>query len=233
MRLGWEAIHTRPGWERGPMPATIRINEVFTSIQGESSHAGLPFVFVRTMGCSLRCRWCDTKYAYEQGQERGLDEVISEVLGHGLGRVLLTGGEPLEQAASLEMLAALCDQGLDVLLETNGAEDIGPVDPRVRVVMDLKCPSSEMTERMRWANCDLLKPGDEVKFVIAGRADYEFAREVIARQALRDKCEVLLSVVYGALDPARAVAWMLEDRLPARFQLQLHKYIWDPETRGV
>lgn len=211
----------------------LRINEIFPSIQGESSFAGLPFVLVRTTGCNLRCSWCDTQYAYDQGQDRVLPEVVEEVLGHGIGHVLVTGGEPLDQAATQALLKQLCDQGLTVLLETNGSQDISAVDQRVRIIMDIKCPDSGMSGAVRWENCGLLKAKDEVKFVLASRRDYEFARRTMRDYDLAARCTVLLSSVFSLLEPRLVAKWMLQDRLPARLQLQLHKYIWGPDARGV
>lgn len=211
----------------------LLINEIFLSIQGESTFAGLPCVMVRLAGCPLRCVWCDTKYAYDQGEKMSLGQVRAKALSFGVDMVEVTGGEPLAQKNTPALLKELCDEGLTVLLETNGAEDIGPVDERVQVIMDIKCPSSQMTDRMRWQNLDILGPGDEVKFVIADRADYEFARDLIRERGLARRCALLLSTVFGQIDNKQVVQWMLADRLPARFQLQLHKYIWPPQTRGV
>ena len=213
---------------------TLQINEIFLSIQGESTFAGLPCVFVRTTGCPLRCSWCDTKYAYSEGKEMSLDAVMGQVKGYGVPLVEATGGEPLAQKGMLPLLTLLCDEGKTVLLETSGAVDIAPVDPRVHVIMDIKCPVSGMTDRMRWENIQHLESKDEVKFVLANREDYEFARQTIHEHDLAKRCgSVLLSTVFGQVNRKDIVAWMLEDRLPARFQLQMHKFIWDPDARGV
>lgn len=209
------------------------VNELFVSIQGESSRVGLPCVFVRLTGCPLRCRWCDTTYAYDEGRTMSLEEILMRVASFGVELVEVTGGEPLMQEQTPELLRQLCDSGHQVMLETSGALELAPVDLRVRVVMDIKCPGSGMAERMHWPNLELLKADDEVKFVLADRQDYEYARQVMERHDLARRCRVLLSVVHGALKPREVVQWMLADRLPARFQLQLHKYIWPPDQRGV
>lgn len=212
---------------------TLKINEIFLSIQGESTFAGWPCVFVRTTGCPLRCSWCDTKYAYEEGTDMTLDAVLEKVVDYGVQHVEVTGGEPLAQQATPELLTRLCDKGLTVLIETSGALDISVVDPRVHTIMDIKCPVSGMTPRMKLKNIEHLKPKDEVKFVLASREDYEFARRLITEHRLNKRCTVLLSTAFGQVDRKSVVEWMLEDRLPARFQLQMHKFIWDPNTRGV
>jgi 7-carboxy-7-deazaguanine synthase len=209
------------------------INEIFLSIQGESSFAGMACVMARVTGCPLRCKWCDTAYAYDQGAAMTLTAIRDKVLSYGVKLVEVTGGEPLAQKGTIPLLRLLCDQGLSVLLETSGAEDIGPVDARVRIIMDIKCPSSGMTGRMRWQNLDALKPTDEVKFVLADRGDYEFAKGLIAQQSLARRCQVLFSTVFGRIENKQVVEWLLADRLPVRFQLQMHKYIWPPSARGV
>ncbi len=213
----------------------IRVNEIYLSIQGESTWAGLPCVLVRLAGCPLRCRWCDTTHARDPQAGRGmtLEQVLEQVAALQCHLVEVTGGEPLAQAACPELLARLCQQGYTVLLETSGALDISAVDPRVHLVMDIKCPGSGMSERMLWSNLERLGPGDEVKFVLADHQDYLYARQVIRRHGLERRCRVLLSAVAERLDPRQVVEWMLADRLPARFQLQMHKYIWPPQTRGV
>ena len=213
----------------------IRVNEIYLSIQGESTWAGLACVLLRLAGCPLRCRWCDTAQARdpEAGREMSLTQVLEQVAGLDCSLVEVTGGEPLAQEGCPELLARLCDQGYTVLLETSGALDVSGVDPRVHLVMDIKCPGSGMSERMLWSNLERLGPGDEVKFVLADRQDYLYARQVIRRHGLERRCRVLLSAVAERLDPRQVVRWMLADRLPARFQLQMHKYIWPPQTRGV
>ena len=215
------------------MSGQLLVNEIFHSIQGESSHAGLPCSFVRLAGCPLRCRWCDTVYARDTGDYMARDWIVSQLDSLGAELVEVTGGEPLAQPAVHKLLTELCDTGRTVLLETSGAFDIGPVDPRVHVIMDLKCPSSGMSGRMDLGNIAKLKPIDEVKFVLACREDYDHAARMISRHELNRRCQVLLSVVQGELENRAAVEWMLADRLPARFQLQMHKYIWPPKARGV
>lgn len=211
----------------------LEVCEIFQSIQGEGVDAGLPCAFVRLAGCPLRCAWCDTAYAWQGGAAMSLPEVLARTLAFELELVELTGGEPLAQAETPALLGALCDAGRRVLVETSGALDIAVVDERAHLIMDVKCPGSGMSERMRWRNLDILPPGAQVKFVLADRADYEFARRVIDAHGLGHRARPLLSVVHGRLAPAKVVEWMLADRLPARFQLQLHKFIWPPETRGV
>ena len=215
------------------MSQQLLINEIFHSIQGESTYAGLPCSFVRLAGCPLRCRWCDTVYARDTGDYMGIDWIVSQVESLGSELVEVTGGEPLAQAGVHQLLSELCDTDRTVLLETSGAFDIGPVDPRVHVIMDLKCPSSGMSGRMELSNLEKLKPEDEVKFVLAGREDYDHAARMITRFDLHQRCKVLISAVHGKLEKRIAVEWMLADRLPARFQLQMHKYIWPPDARGV
>ena len=211
----------------------MRITEIFFSIQGESSYAGLPCVFVRFTGCPLRCGWCDTAYAFYEGTERSLESILNEVEHYDCRLVEITGGEPLAQAEAHGLITALADRGYTVLIETSGAIDLAPVDPRAILIMDLKCPGSGMEERNRWSNLSLLKPHDEVKFVIKDRADYDWAVEIIHRYGLSDRQRILLSPVFGELEPQILADWILSDRLRVRFQLQVHKLIWDPAMRGV
>jgi 7-carboxy-7-deazaguanine synthase len=211
----------------------LKVNEIFFSIQGESSMAGTPCVFVRLAFCNLRCRWCDSAHAFHEGDEMTLDEVMGKVAGYPCRVVEITGGEPLLQEAVLPLMARLCDAGYEVLLETSGSLDIGRVDPRVRRIVDIKCPSSGMAARNRWRNLELLTGQDEVKFVLADRADYAWARSVVEQHRLAEKCTVLMGPVFGELDNQRLAQWILADGLPVRYQLQLHKYVWDPAARGV
>jgi 7-carboxy-7-deazaguanine synthase len=213
----------------------VRVDEIFVSIQGESTHAGWPCAFARLAGCPLACRWCDTLHAREEdaGVELGPDEVLARLLAFGTRHVEVTGGEPLAQPETLALLRALCEAGRTVLLETSGALDIAGVDPRVHVILDVKCPSSGMTPRMRWENLALLGPRDEVKLVVADRDDYEFARRVLEEHDLAARCTALLSPAHGIIDPSTVAGWILEDRLPVRLQLQLHRHIWPGVTRGV
>lgn len=209
----------------------MKVNEIFYSVQGESTFAGLPTVFVRTTGCPLRCSWCDTSYAFYEGTEKSIDRVIEEIEKFGCRLVELTGGEPLTQNDSCRLMTSLLDRGFEVLLETSGAISIKEVDQRVKIIMDVKCPGSGMSGRMDWGNLSLLKPGDEIKFVIGGREDYEWSREIVINR--KPAQTLLFSPVFGQLNPRILVEWILEDRLPVRFQTQLHKIIWSPETRGV
>jgi 7-carboxy-7-deazaguanine synthase len=217
-----------------PREDSLLIHEIYASIQGESTFAGLPCTFVRTSTCNLRCRWCDTPQAFTGGERMSLTEVLDRALATGTPLVELTGGEPLLQPAAPKLLEALCDAGKTVLIETSGERDVSVCDPRVHRIMDLKAPGSGESERNRWANLAHLGPRDEVKIVLAHRADYEWARAVIAEHRLDERVgAVLLSCVFGELSPRDLAAWILEDRLPARLQLQAHKYIWDPSAQGV
>lgn len=210
------------------------VYRIYRSIQGESSYAGLPCTFVRLTGCNLRCRWCDTPEAFANGVPMSVEQVLSAVEQLATSLVEITGGEPLLQAAARPVMRSLCESGKTVLLETSGERDISGVDPRVRRIMDLKPPSSGESHRMRWQNVELLTPNDEVKFVLSDRGDYDWAREVIESRSLASRVhEVLLSCVYGQLDPRDLVQWVLADSLPVRVQLQLHKYIWGSEAKDV
>ncbi|MGD0673964.1 MAG: radical SAM protein [Polyangiaceae bacterium] len=213
---------------------TIVLHEIYASIQGESTFAGLPCTFIRTTGCNLRCVWCDTPQAFHGGTRMRREEVLARALTFGTPLVELTGGEPLLQPGVFPLMAELCDVGKTVLVETSGEADVSSVDPRVHKVMDLKCPGSGESHRNRWTNLEHLGPRDEVKFVLAGRADYEWMREVIRERALAARCGSLLaSTVFGALSPRQLVEWVLADGLPVRIQLQMHKYIWSPSAVGV
>lgn len=212
----------------------LTVNEIYRSIQGESTWAGLPCVFVRLTACDLRCTYCDTAYAFYEGTKRDLEDVLREVLAYDCPLVEITGGEPLLQKNVLPLMQRLCDAGRTVLIETSGAHDISRIDPRVHRIMDLKTPSSGECARNLWENIPHLTHRDEVKFVIGSRGDYEWTREVIREHNLSERVNaVLLSPVFGKIEPRDIVAWMLEDALPARFQLQMHKFIWEPKARGV
>ncbi|HMK43201.1 MAG TPA: radical SAM protein [Dissulfurispiraceae bacterium] len=211
----------------------LRVCEIFASMQGESTHAGRPCVFLRLSGCNLRCSYCDTSYAYQEGNDRSLDDIARTIASFGIPLVELTGGEPLLQAETPLLAQRLCDNGFEVLLETNGSFDISNLDPRIHVVMDIKTPSSGTAAHTHWMNIGFLKKDDEVKFVLEGRPDYEWARRVTLEQALASKCTVLYSPVFGRLLPSDLASWILEDRLPVRLNLQIHKYIWPPDMRGV
>ncbi len=204
----------------------LRVSEIFHSLQGETSRVGLPTVFVRLTGCPLRCTWCDTAYAFSGGEAMAQDEILRRVAAFGCRTVCVTGGEPLAQKACTELLTALCAAGYSVSLETSGALDIGDVDPRVSRIVDLKAPGSGESAKNRWENLDLLTPHDELKFVLASREDYDWAVSACRQRRLFERCPVLFAPVQGQLDPARLAQWLLDDRLPARFQLQLHKVLW-------
>lgn len=214
-------------------PGMLVVNEIFHSIQGESSHMGRPCVFVRLTYCNLRCVYCDTEYAFYEGREMTIAEIIEAVRGYGCKLVEVTGGEPLWQENVHELLKRLCDEGFEVLLETGGSLSIATVDPRVKRIVDFKCPSSKMMKKNLWENVTHLRPTDEVKFVIGNREDYEWAKEMIEKYRIWERCPVLMSVVFGEPKPAQLAEWILADRLDVRFQLQMHKFIWSPETRGV
>lgn len=210
------------------------IHEIYASIQGESSFAGLPCTFVRTSGCNLRCSWCDTPQAFHGGTKMSRAEVLAKALAFDTPLVELTGGEPLLQAGTLPLLRELCDAGKTVLIETSGERDISAIDPRVHRIVDLKAPGSGEAAKNRWENLAHLTQRDEVKFVLKDRADYAWARDVVQRENLAVRVhQVLVSPVHGALDPKDLVAWVLEDKLPVRVNLQLHKYIWGAEAQGV
>jgi 7-carboxy-7-deazaguanine synthase len=212
----------------------LTVNEIFHSIQGESTHAGRPCVFVRLTACDLRCSWCDTPYAFTEGRKMSVDEVVERVCGYNCDVVEITGGEPLLQKEVYPLMERLLGQGRTVMLETGGHLSAENVPDGVIRVIDVKCPGSGEAEKNHWANLDRLRPTDEVKFVIRDRIDYEYARAVVLTRTLVGRCTaVLFSPVHGVLDPKQLAAWVLEDRLAVRVQLQVHKYIWDAATRGV
>lgn len=211
----------------------LKVTEIFASVQGETSHSGYPFAFVRLTGCNLRCRYCDTTYAYDAGEEFPLDEVVSRVIAFGLTRACVTGGEPLLQEEASTLVAMLLDRGQEVLVETNGTLSLSGLDPRAVKIMDVKCPSSGEARKMLWDNFRHLTERDEVKFVISSEEDYRYAKEVTARYRRERKWDVLLSPAFGLLAPERLAGWMIGDGLDARFQLQLHKIVWGPDRRGV
>ncbi|MBZ0105339.1 MAG: 7-carboxy-7-deazaguanine synthase QueE [Sulfuricella denitrificans] len=209
----------------------LRINEIFYSLQGETSRAGLPTVFVRLTGCPLRCGYCDTSYAFDEGESMDVSSILDQVAAYAPRYVTVTGGEPLAQKECPALLSALCDAGYSVSLETSGALDISKVDPRVSRIVDVKTPGSGEVAKNRWANLALLTPHDELKFVICDVADYEWARQQVQDHQLSARCPVLFSPVAGSLEPAQLADWILRDRLDVRFQLQLHKLLWR-EDRG-
>ncbi len=212
----------------------LTISEIFHSIQGESTYAGAPCVFVRLAACDLRCSWCDTPYAFTGGRKIAVEDVVSTVAAFGCDLVEITGGEPLLQEDVYPLMTALVEGGMTVLLETGGHLAIDRVPAGVVRIVDVKCPASGESARNHWPNLDRLSPADQVKFVIQDRADYDFARHVIARHGLESRCAaVLLSPVHGVLAPADLAAWILADGLPVRLQLQVHKYIWGAHVRGV
>ena len=212
----------------------LTINEIFFSIQGESTFAGNPCVFVRLTACDLRCSWCDTPYAFHEGSKRTLDDVLQEVNGYDCPLVEVTGGEPLLQEAVYPLMESLVAIGKTVLLETGGHRSTARVPADVVTILDVKCPGSGESDRNCWENLSHVRPHDEVKVVVKDRADYEFARDVIAQRSLAGRVAAIhLSPVHGVLDPRTLSEWVLADRLPVRVQLQLHKYIWSPDTRGV
>ena len=211
----------------------LTVNEIFFSIQGESSYAGRPCVFVRLTYCNLRCSYCDTSYAFEEGTEMSIEDIMEAVSSYNCKLVEITGGEPLLQHDVCEVMTRLCNENYEVLLETNGSLDIGNVDPRVKRIVDLKCPSSGMDSKNMLENIQYLKSGDEIKFVIRNRVDYDWTKSMIGKYELSGRCPIYMSVVFGVLDPSQLVSWILEDKLGVCFQLQMQKYIWKPETRGV
>jgi 7-carboxy-7-deazaguanine synthase len=213
---------------------SLVIHEIYASIQGESTFAGLPCTFVRTTGCNLRCTWCDTPQAFYGGTRLSRREVLARALETGTELVELTGGEPLLQPGTLPLLRELCDAGKTVLLETSGEADVSAVDPRVHKIMDVKAPGSGESARNRWSNLEHITPKDELKFVLSDRTDYEFMRTILAEKALISRTpKVLASTVFGKLAPKDLVAWVLADKLPVRVQIQMHKVIWAPDAQGV
>lgn len=219
--------------------SSLRVTEIFHSIQGESTWAGLPCTFVRLTGCPLRCVWCDTEYAFHGGEKLELNDVLRRVRELGTPLVEVTGGEPLVQPTVFTLVSRLLEEGFTVLVETSGTVDVAPLDPRAHKVMDLKCPGSGETERNLWSNLGHLTERDEIKFVVKDRADYEWAREVIRDRGLDRRIQegklkaILMSPVWGQVEVRDLSEWILEDRLPVRFQMQLHKLIWGPEAKGV
>jgi 7-carboxy-7-deazaguanine synthase len=215
-------------------PVMLTVNEIFHSIQGESTHAGRPCVFVRLTACDLRCSWCDTPYAFHEGTRMTIEDVVAKVHGYGCDVVEITGGEPLLQKDVYPLMQRLLDERCTVLLETGGHRSVDDVPAGVIRVIDVKCPGSGEAERNHWPNLDRLRPTDEVKFVIRDRADYEYAHDVVSRHNLIGRCAaVLFSPVHAVLAPRVLAEWILADRLPVRLQLQAHKYIWGAEVRGV
>lgn len=211
----------------------LKINEIYYSIQGESSKTGLPCVFVRLTYCNLRCSYCDTEYAFYDGRDMTLDAIVDQVKKYNCKLVEITGGEPLFQDECLDLMKMLCDEGFGVMLETGGSLPIQNVDKRVIIILDLKCPSSDMMKKNLYENLNYIKPTDEIKFVIGTIEDYKWAKEIISKYNLIKKCSILFSVVFGLLEPVKLVEWILKDNLQVRFQLQAHKFIWEPSKKGV
>jgi 7-carboxy-7-deazaguanine synthase len=215
---------------------SLRISEIFYSIQGESTLAGVPCTFIRLQGCGLRCSWCDTPYAldlHEPADELTIDEIICRADEYGCRLIELTGGEPLEQEGVFELMTRLCDKGYTVMIETGGYKDVSPIDKRVKKIVDLKCPSSGMMKKNLFGNIEHLTAADEVKFVVGNEEDYLWSKQVIEKYALADRATVLMSPVFGAIRPIELTEWILRDHLPVRLQLQMHKFIWPPNQRGV
>ena len=212
----------------------LKINEIYHSIQGESTHAGRPCVFVRLTYCNLRCTYCDTEYAFYEGKDLSVQQVIDEVEKYNCKLVEVTGGEPLVQMDEcLDLMKMLCELGYEVMIETGGSLSIKDIDPRVKIIMDLKCPSSGMEKKNLYENLKYLKLTDELKIVMGNREDYEWSLEKIKQYNIQGKCTILFSVVFGELEPVQLINWILEDKIDVRFQLQMHKYIWHPQTKGV
>lgn len=217
----------------GSAEPRLRIHEIFYSLQGESTFSGRPCVLVRLTGCQMRCVWCDTEYAFYEGGWKTLTEILAEVAAFACPLVEVTGGEPLLQPDVHRLMTALCDAGYEVLLETGGGLDISLVDARVRRIVDIKCPGSGEAAHNRWENLDDLRAGDELKFVVADRADYDWAKRTITERGLSGRCPIHLSPVWESMPPAELAAWILADRLPVRLTLQQHKILWGAKARGV
>ncbi len=217
----------------GKQPGSLVIHELYLSVQGESTFVGLPCVFVRLTACQLRCVYCDTPHAFRQGEERPLDDVVAEALAFPCNLVEVTGGEPLLQDEVYPLMTRLADAGRTVLLETGGAIDTARVDPRVHIILDVKTPGSGESEANYWSNLDRLKPIDEVKFVLCDRRDFDWSVDVVRCHHLTARCPVLFSAAFGMVNPTELAGWIIETRLPIRLQVQLHKVLWDPSTRGV
>jgi len=212
---------------------TLKVTEIYKSVQGESSYAGLPCTFIRMTGCPLRCRWCDTAYAFEGGEDASLETIMQKVKELGVHLVELTGGEPLAQKGSYELANHLSESGYKVLIETGGSEPIAGLHQNVHVIMDIKCPGSKMDGKNLWSNIELLKPTDEVKFVVASKEDFSWAVTVCEKYDLEKKCRLLFSPAFGLVQPKDLVEWLLESGANARLNLQQHKFIWHPRAKGV
>lgn len=211
----------------------MKVCEIFTSIQGESTYAGMPCTFIRMTGCNLRCAYCDTTYAFDEGAELTEDEIMNRVKAFGVNTVEITGGEPLLQESVFHLTARLLDNGYKVLIETNGSQDISFIDRRAVIILDIKTPGSGMSDKINVSNLNFLKPDDEVKFVITNRKDYEWSRDFIEQYSIIGKCIIHFSPAFGMLNPQYLAQWIIEERLDIRLNLQLHKYIYGPDCRGV
>lgn len=212
----------------------LKVNEIFYSIQGESSWAGLPCIFIRLTYCNLRCSYCDTEYAFYEGTDFSIEEILNEIKKYNCNLIEITGGEPLVQKEEvLSLMKTLCNLGYQVMIETSGSLSIEEIDNRVKVIMDLKCPSSKMIDKNLYENINYLKRNDEVKFVIGNREDYDWSKNIINQYQLTIKCSVLFSNIFSELEPVQLAEWILKDNLKVRFQIQMHKYIWSPTKRGV
>lgn len=218
---------------RATMNDAFLVTEIYASVQGESSYAGFACTFIRLTGCPLRCRWCDTAYAFAGGKKMSLDEIMAEVQRLGVNMVELTGGEPLAQPGTPKLAQALVDKGYKLLIETSGSESVADLPPSTHIIMDLKCPGSGMEERNLWRNLQVLKPTDEIKFVLSNRDDFDWARAVIDREKLDQRFQLLFSCAWGHLDPKELAGWMVAEPHLGRMQLQQHKYIWSPRAKGV
>ena len=211
----------------------MKINEIFKSIQGETSYVGLPCTFIRITGCNLRCGYCDTTYAYEEGAEMSINSILESIGGFKSKLVCVTGGEPLSNKDTPSLIKELLSKNYTVLVETNGSYDVSAIPQKAIKIMDIKCPDSNMSYSMHWRNINYLTKLDEVKFILSSRKDYEWTKEVISRYNLSKVTNVLIGTAFGVISPKSVVRWILEDNLDVRFQLQLHKYIWELQTRGV
>lgn len=212
---------------------TLRVTEIYPCILGESSQVGRPCTLVRLTGCNLRCSYCDSEFSFHGGDAMSVDSVVERVVADGLGFALITGGEPLLQAECPDLIQRLLDRSIDVQVETSGSRNIDDIPEGAHTVLDIKCPASGETGQMDWNNLTRLRDADDVKFVVSDQQDYEWARDVIREHALDTRCQVLISPAFGLVDPARIAEWLLSDRLPARLHLQVHKYVWEPDLRGV
>ncbi len=212
---------------------TLKINEIYYSLQGESTHMGRPCIFIRLTYCNLRCSYCDTEYAFYEGSELALSKIIERVKSYKCKLVEVTGGEPLIQKNVLPLMQVLCESGFEVLLETAGHMDISQTDPRVKRIMDIKCPSSGEAGKMNWKNIEHLKIGDEVKFVVGSQEDLEYSKKTIIAHDLHQRCEVIISPVFNKISNQKIAEWIIKNNLPVRMQIQLHKMIWEPDSRGV